>query len=212
VSEVRNAHVKYDTPITVNRDHTVRDALGIIHKRSHGYVVLIDEEGKPITIFNERDLADRDQFTKLGTIKRPKLVTGDEDISDEEAFNRMEEFGVSSLPIVAKNGVLVGIMTKKNAVRNSVYPPTLDENGKFDIAAALGVNHFIEKARALSEIGVHIFVLDTAHGYQKKMIEAIKVFRKEFGKKPVVVAGNVITPEATRALIEAGADGVKVGI
>lgn len=212
ISEVRGAHVKYDTPITVTREHTVRDALGIIHKRSHGYVVLLDDENRPITIFNERDLADRDQFTKLGTIKRPRLVTGREDISDEEAFNQMDENGVSSLPIIDKEGKLIGIMTKKHAVRNSVYSPTLDVEGKFEVAVALGVNNFIEKARILIADGIRIFVLDTAHGYQRKMIEAIQQFRKEFGDTPVVVAGNVITPEATHALIEAGADGVKVGI
>jgi IMP dehydrogenase len=126
IREVRGAHVKYDTPITVGKNDTVRDALGIIHKRSHGYVVLLDDENRPITIFNERDLADKDQFTKLGTIKRPALVTGLEDISDKEAFNKMDEQGVSSLPVVDKEGKLIGIMTKKNAVRNSVYSPTLD--------------------------------------------------------------------------------------
>jgi IMP dehydrogenase len=172
--------VKYDTPITVQKNDTVRDALGIIHKRSHGYVVLLDEENRPMTIFNERDLSDKDQFTKLGTIKRPALVTGNEDISDEDAFNHMEEHGVSSLPIVGTDGRLIGIMTKKNAVRNSVYSPTLDTDGKFDVAVALGINNFIEKARILIEDGIHIFVLDTAHGYQRKMIEAIKAFRKEF--------------------------------
>lgn len=115
----------------------------------------------------------------------------------------MEDHGVSSLPIVDSDGRLVGIMTKKNAVRNSVYQPTLNSEGKFDIAVALGVNNFIEKARILIEDGIHIFVLDTAHGYQKKMLEAIKKFRDEFGDKLTLVAGNVITPEATCALIEA---------
>ena len=103
-------------------------------------------------------------------------------------------------------------MTKKNAVRNSVYHPTLDSTGHFDVAVALGVNNFLSKARTLLADGVRTFVLDTAHGYQRKMIEAIKKFREEFGSEPILVAGNIITKEATKALIEAGANGVKVGI
>ena len=77
---------------------------------------------------------------------------------------------------------------------------------------ALGINNFQEKARTMIDMGVEIFVLDTAHGYQKKMIEAIKNFRKEFGNKVTLIAGNIITEKATRDLIKAGANGVKVGI
>ena len=100
IAEVRASHVKYDTPITVTAENTVRDAQGIIYKRSHGYVILVDDANRPIGIFNEKDLSNKDQFMKLGSIKRPILVMGNEDITDEEAFNKMEEYTVSSLPIV----------------------------------------------------------------------------------------------------------------
>lgn len=97
-------------------------------------------------------------------------------------------------------------------MRGGIYSPNIGSDKKLAVAVALGINNFQEKARAMIGMGVEIFVLDTAHGYQKKMIEAIKAFRKEFGEYPVLIAGNIITAEATHALIKAGADGVKVGI
>lgn len=124
----------------------------------------------------------------------------------------MDKAWVSSLPIVNQSWILVGILSKKQTIRNTIYSPTLDKNGKLDLAVALGINSFVEKARKLIEAWINIFVLDTAHGYQAKMIEAIKLFRKEFGNWPVIVAGNIITAEWTRDLLTAWANWVKVGV
>lgn len=124
----------------------------------------------------------------------------------------MDKKNISSLPIVDKNWILKGILTKKNTIRNSIYRPSLDKSGKLNVAVAIWINSFEEKIHKLFELWINVFVLDTAHGYQKSMIENIKKFRKLFGNWPILIAGNVITEEATRELIQAGANGVKVGI
>lgn len=212
VNFVKNAHIEFDTPLTVWKDEYVRDALSIINKRAHKCVILVDEENKPLSIFTPSDLDKYEQFMLLWNISKSRLIIGNEDITPEEAYSIMHTKWISALPIVNKDGKLIWILTKKDAVRRGLYTPTLDKNGKLNICIALWINSFLEKARALVDAGVNVFILDTAHGYQKTMIDAIQNFRKEFGNELTLVAGNVSTPEATKALIEAGADGVKVGI
>ncbi|MDD4151714.1 MAG: IMP dehydrogenase, partial [Candidatus Gracilibacteria bacterium] len=212
VNFIKSRNINFDTPLTVKKTDYVRDALGIINKRSHKCVIMVDENEKPLSIFTPSDLEKYEQFTILGNINKNFLITAKEDISPEEAYNKMLEKGVSALPIVDNEGKLVGIITKRDAVRRGLYKPTLDKNNKLNLSIALGINSFVEKARILINAGVNIFVLDTAHGYQKSMIEAIKLFRKTFGNEIVLIAGNVSTREGTKALIEAGANGVKVGI
>ncbi len=209
---IKSADIQYDTPITVKADNTIRDALGIIHKRAHNCVIMIDDQGKAIAIFKPQDLEGLDQFSLLGDIRRGQLITGKIGISHEEAFNLMDEKWISSLPIVDDQWILKWILTKKNTVRWWLYKPTLDAQGRLDVAVAVGVNSFDEKVALLYELGIRTFVIDTAHGYQKSMIDTVKKFRQQFGNEATVIAGNVITAEATRALLEAGANGVKVGI
>lgn len=212
VHYIKSRHTKFDTPLTLSQKDYVRDALSIINKRAHKCIIVVDETNHPLSIFTPSDLQKYEQFTPLGSISKKFLITWDENISSENAYNLMMEHGISSLPIVDKDGKLIGIFTKKNAVRSSLYTPTLDTNGNLNVAVALGINSFLEKARALVNAWVNIFVLDTAHGYQKTMLDAIALFRKEFGNTLTLIAGNVCTPEATKALLDAGADGVKVGI
>ncbi|EKD24583.1 MAG: hypothetical protein ACD_80C00194G0002 [uncultured bacterium (gcode 4)] len=212
ISSLKSADIQYDSPITVKASNTIRDALGIITKRAHNCVILIDDQGKAISLFKPQDLGKLDQFTLLGNIVQSNLITWKIWISDEEAFNLMDEKWISSLPIVDDQGILKWILTKKNTIRNSIYQPTLDANGKLDVAVAIWVHSFDEKVPFLYDMGIRTFVLDTAHGYQQSMIDTIKKFRQQFGTEAMVIAGNVITAEATRALIEAWANGVKVGI
>jgi IMP dehydrogenase len=212
IKHVKDANPKYDTPITVKTNNTIRDAMWIITKRDHNCVVMVDDDFKAIWIFTPKDFADLDQFSLLWDIKKWQLVTWEVWISNEDAFNIMDEKNISSLPIVDKNWILKWILTKKNTIRNSIYKPTLDKNGKLNVAVAIGINGFEEKVHRLFELWVDIFVLDTAHGYQKSMIENIKKFRKLFWDWPTLIAGNVITEEATRELIKAWANGVKVWI
>lgn len=212
ILHIKNANIFYDTPMVVESHNTIRDALGIMYKRAHQCVVLVDEKRKPIALFRPKDFAWYDQFTLLWTLSKWAAIVAQDWISDEEAFDLMEQHGIWVLPIVDKNGVLIWILTKKETIRNSIYKPTLDSQNRLDVAVALGINNFEDKAKIMFDLGVRTFVLDTAHGYQKNMIDSIKKCRELFGDKITIVAGNVITKQATKDLLEAWANWVKVGI
>ncbi len=212
IKHVKNANIQYDTPITVKANNTIRDAMWIIYKRDHNCVIMIDDNFKAIGIFKPKDFDNLDQFSLLWNIKKPTLITWNIWISNEDAFNIMEENNISSLPIVDDNWILKWILTKKNTIRNDIYSPSLDDNKQLNLAVAIWINNFEEKVTKLHELWINVFVLDTAHWYQKNMIENIKKFRKLFWNKPTVIAGNVITADATRELIQAWANGVKVWI
>lgn len=110
------------------------------------------------------------------------------------------------------DGVLVGVLTRTGALRSSVYTPAVDSGGRLRIAAAVGINGDVRaKAAALLEAGVDVLVVDTAHGHQRKMLDAVAAVRSLSPDVPVV-AGNVVTAEGTRDLVAAGADIVKVGV
>lgn len=212
VSFIKSRNINFDTPLTLKKTDYVRDALSIINKRAHNCVILVDDENKPLSIFTPKDLEKYEQFTLLWNINKNILITALEWTSPEEAFNLMLINSISSLPIVDKNGILIWIITKKDAVRRWLYSPTLDKNWKLNLWVALWINSFVEKAKELIKAWVNIFVLDTAHWYQKTMIEAIKTFRKEFWSEIFLIAWNVSTWEWTKALLEAWANWVKVGI
>jgi len=211
ITKIKSASIKYDTPMTVKANNTIRDAMWIIHKRSHNRVVMINDNNEPIWIFSENDMKNLDQFSLLGNLKSKKLITAKEWIWNKDAYNLMDENWISSLPIVDDNNKLIWIITKKDCIRQDIYKPTLDKDWKLNVAIAVGIHGF-DKIETLYKMWINIFVLDTAHWYQRKMIESIKKFREIYGNEPIVIAGNVITPEATRDLIEAWANGVKVWI
>lgn len=191
VTFIKSADIHYDTPITVKTTNTIRDALGIIHKRAHNSVIMIDDQGKAISIFKPQDLERLDQFSLLGNISTGQLITGKIGISNEEAFMLMDEKWISSLPIVDDAGILKWILTKKNTIRNSMYQPTLDIHGKLDVAVAVWVNAFDEKVALLYALGIRTFVIDTAHGYQKSMIDTVKKFREQFGNEATLVMSSL---------------------
>ena len=211
IIKIKSASVKYDTPITVKATNTIRDALWIIHKRSHNRVIMVNEDNEPIWIFSENDMRNLDQFSLLWNLKSKQLITAKNWISNREAYNLMDNNWISSLPIVDDKNKLIWIVTKKDCIRHDIYKPTLDKEWKLNVAIAVGIHGF-DKIEMLYNMWINIFVLDTAHGYQKKMIESIKKFREIYWSEPIVIAWNVITPEATEDLIKAGANGVKVWI
>jgi len=211
VEKIRSASVKYGTPITVRPNNTIRDALWIIHKRSYNRVIMINDYEEPIWIFSENDMKNLDQFTLLENLTTKRPITAKDWISNKDAYNLMNENWISALPIVNHDNKLVWILTKKDCVRHEMYKPTLDKNWDLNVAVAVGINGF-DKIESLYNIWINIFVVDAAHWYQKKMIETIRKFRERYGDEPVVIAGNVITSEATKDLIEAWANGVKVWV
>lgn len=210
---IHQADTTFDTPLNVTKEDTIRDAKWIIHKRAHDAMIMVDDTGKPTGIFTSWDMQGYDQYTKLEEVRQKrKLITAREQISYEEAYNMMDEANISSLPIVNIEGKLVGIMTKKNAVRWDMYSPSLNKNGKLNVSVALGINSYKERIDSLINAGIDTIVLDTAHGLQPKMLQAIQEVRKIVWEHIQIVAGNIITADGAKRLIDAGANGLKVGI
>ena len=211
IKDVKSRHTFFDTPVTLTSTNTVSEALDLINKRAHGAIIVI-ENNKPVGIVTEADLEQVDRFTQLNKIMSKELVTLPNTIEPREAFEVLNNERRKLAPIVDSAGNLVGILTRTGALRATLYSPAIDKSGKLLIACAVGINGDVaNKAKELINAGADVLVVDTAHGHQSKMIDALKAIRALNPKIPIV-AGNVVTKEGTRALIEAGADIIKVGV
>ena len=205
-------HPVFETAITLGPTETVGLALNLIHKRAHGVLVVVDDEQRPIGIFAERDAAGFDRFTQLQNVMTRDLVLVSADASLEEIFNVLNEHRIHAAPVVDADGRLAGVVTRRGALRSTIYRPALNAQGRLMSAVAVGISgDAARRARALVEMGVDVVVVDTAHGHQGRMLGAIETVRRVVGNVPIV-AGNVATAAGTRDLIAAGADIVKVGI
>ena len=212
VAWVKSRHAVYETPITLSPQHTVGDALGLIHKRSHGAIVIVDDETKPVGIFTEHDAAGFDRFTQLQNVMSRELITLSPDVTAEEIFDRLSGQRLTVAPVVDGDGRLLGCVTRKGALRSTIYKPALDAHDRLMIAVAVGINGDpATRAKALLDMGVDVLVIDTAHGHQTRTLRAIEEVRAVASSVPIV-AGNVVTVEGTRSLIDAGADILKVGV
>ena len=211
ISWMKSRDILFDTPITLTPEQTVADAASLIHKRAHGAIVVV-ENNKPLGIVMEEDWEGADRFTQLSRIMSKDLMVISSSVSARQAFDLLTEKNRRLAPVVDGSGNLIGIITKIGALRATLYKPALDNQGRLRIGAALGVNGDVKtKAAELIKAGVDLLVLDTAHGHQEKMIEALKAIRSLNPTIPIV-AGNVVTAEGVKDLIEAGADIVKVGV
>ena len=208
---VKTRHTFFDTPITLSPHQTVADAVSLLHKRAHGAIVIVDD-GKPVGIVTEEDCKSVDRFTQLHKVMSKELITMNDNLDARAAFEFLNLHRHKLAPVVSANGNLVGIITRIGALRGTLYSPAVDANKKLRVAAAVGINgDIVAKASALIESGADVLVIDTAHGHQKKMVEALRAI-KSLGASIPIVAGNVVTAEGTRDLIQAGATIVKVGV
>jgi IMP dehydrogenase len=211
IAWVKSRDLIFDTPVTLNPNETVADAIDLITKRAHGALIVV-EDNKPIGIVTEADCENVDRFTQLNKIMSKDLVTLNNDFTPKEAFEFLNEKRRRLAPVIDKSGKLVGIITKTGALRATMYQPAVDASGRLKIAAAVGINGDVAgKAKALLAAGADLLVVDTAHGHQKKMIEALKTIKALNPNLPIV-AGNVVTADGTKELINAGADIIKVGV
>jgi IMP dehydrogenase len=212
VDYVKSRHPIYETPITLSPHHTVGDALALIHKRAHGAVVIVDGNGAPVGVFEEADAAGFDRFTQLHAVISGDMATVQDGIDAESAFDLMTADRRAVATVVDDEGRLVGVVTRKGALRSTIYRPAVDANGRLMIAVAVGINGDIEgKAKALIGMGVDVLVIDTAHGHQARTLQALESVRT-IAPDTVIVAGNVVTAGGTRELLDAGANIVKVGV
>jgi IMP dehydrogenase len=212
VAWVKSRHTVWDTPLVLTPGDSVADVLNLLPKRAHGAVVVVDAEGRPAGVVDEAACAGVDRFTRVSEVADTELVTLPLGTPPREVFDRLHGRTARVALGVDEAGRLAGVLTEVGALRADLYRPAVDAGGRLRIAAALGVNGDVAaKAAALLEAEVDTLVVDTAHGHQEKMLTALKAVRAA-GPDVPVVAGNVVTTEGVRDLIEAGADVVKVGV
>ncbi|KAB8162632.1 GuaB1 family IMP dehydrogenase-related protein [Streptomyces sp. 3MP-14] len=211
IAWVKRRHLVLDTPITLAPTQTVADALALLPKRAHNAGVVVSHE-RPVGIVTEADLTGVDRFAQVGEVMSRDLLVLAADLDPQEAFTTLDSAHRKIAPAVGPDGRLVGILSRKGALRATLYQPAVDAAGRLRVAAAVGINGDVAaRAEALLAAGVDTLVVDTAHGHQESMIAALRAVAALRPSVPVV-AGNVVSAEGTRDLIEAGADIVKVGV
>ena len=211
VDFVKTRDLVIDTPVTLVPDDSVSDATALIHKRAHGAAVVLSE-GRPIGLVTEANCFGVDRFARVRDVAITDFVTAPVGTDPRKVFDLLEHAPVDVAVMTDADGGLAGVLTRTGAIRAGIYSPAVDARGRLRIAAAVGINGDVAaKARALAEVGVDVLVVDTAHGHQVKMLDAIKaVSALDLGLP--LAAGNVVSAEGTRDLITAGATIVKVGV
>ncbi|GAB2643982.1 GuaB1 family IMP dehydrogenase-related protein [Nocardioides ginkgobilobae] len=211
VDHVKTRHLVLDTPIELQPQQTVGEALALIPKRAHRAAVVV-QDGRPVGVVGEHDCAEVDRFAPVERVMRTPSVVIGADTDPRDAFDAIDRARAALAVAVDGSGRLVGVLTRSGALRATLYTPAVDDRGALRVAAAVGVNGDVAaKATALLGAGVDCLVVDTAHGHQDRMLEALAAVRALDPGVPVA-AGNVVSAEGTRALVEAGADIVKVGV
>lgn len=204
----------YD-PVTIKRGSTVQDALNMMHEYKIGGIPVVDDERNLVGIVTNRDLRFERDLTKVidDVMTKENLVVTSQSTNLEEAADILQNHKIEKLPVVDKNGKLVGLVTYKDITKAKDKPNAAkDALGRLRVAAGIGVTKdSMERARALVEAGVDALVIDTAHGHTKGVVEVLRSVKAAFPQVDVVV-GNIATGEAAKYLVENGADGVKVGI
>ncbi len=202
-------------PITLSENAIVADALRIMSEFKIGGIPVVDENQKLKGIVTNRDLRfQKDTSRAVADIMtKDNLITAQEGITLDEAEEVLQEYKIEKLPIVSKDGKLVGLITYKDIIRRKDFPNACkDELGRLRVGAALGVTaDILERVELLKNAGVDVIAIDTAHGHSKGVIDTLKKVKAKFPEMQVIV-GNVATGEGAKALAMAGADAVKVGV
>jgi len=204
-------------PVTLGPDAALGDAEALMARFRFSGVPITDPDGRLVGILTNRDI----RFCSTSDQSRPvrefmtseRLVTAAVGTSIEQAKALLQQYRIEKLPLVDDDGRLAGLITVKDIQKRQDYPNTAqDSQGRLRVAAAVGVGDDVEpRAEALVAMGVDALVIDTAHGHSAGVIKAIQRLKSGWPQVPVV-AGNVVTEEAVEALVQAGADAVKVGV
>ena len=210
----RSEHGVIVDPFYLSPWHLLSDAMNLMEKyRISG--VPITDDGKLVGIITNRDIRFETDFTQVikDVMTSKNLVTAPEGTNLEQAQDILRQYKIEKLPIVDKNGMLKGLITIKDIEKAIRYPNSAkDKNGRLLVGAGVGVTKdTLERVEALIRAKVDVIAVDTAHGHSKGVINMVRDIKVRFPDLQLI-AGNVATAEATRALIEAGADCIKVGI
>ena len=202
-------------PITLNINSKVMDAEHIMREYKIGGIPVVDQSKKLIGIITNRDLRfHKDMSTPVSEIMtKDNLITAEENVGLEKAEGILQEHKIEKLPIVNKDGILTGLITYKDILKNRNKPNACkDEYGRLRVGAAVGVTpDLLERVEGLKAAGVDVISIDTAHGHSKGVIDACKNVKRAFPELELIV-GNIATGEAAKALVEAGADAIKVRV
>ena len=202
-------------PVTLTMDKTIGDAQRIMRESKIGGIPIIDNTGKLVGILTNRDLRFQKNMARAVTevMTTENLITAKKGTSLEDAEGILQEYKIEKLPIVDADYKLIGLVTYKDIIKRKSHPNACkDAHGRLRVGAAVGVTpDILDRVKALVQVGVDVVSIDTAHGHSKGVIDALKSVKKAFPNLDVM-CGNVATGAGARALAEAGADAVKVGV
>ncbi len=202
-------------PITLLENATIGDALRLMRENKIGGIPIVDKNKKLVGILTNRDLRFEDdperKVSELMT--KENLITAPEGTDLKKAEIILRKHKIEKLPVVNKSGKLIGLITYRDILQLTSFPNAVkDKFGRLLVGAGVGITKdLMDRVDALQNVGVDVIALDSAHGHSKGVINALKNVKKNF-KKINIIAGNVGTGEGAKALVEAGADAVKVGI
>jgi len=204
----------YD-PVTIKAGCNVQDALNIMSEYKIGGIPVVDDKRNLVGIVTNRDLRFEADHTRLidQIMTKENIITAKPGTNLEEAAKILQKYKIEKLPVIDKDGKLVGLITYKDITKAKDKPMACkDSKGRLRVAAGVGITTDVfNRMSALIEAGVDAIVIDTAHGHSKGVISVLKEAKKRFSSIDIIV-GNIATGEAAKALVEAGADAVKVGI
>lgn len=204
----------YD-PVTIKRGSRVIDALNMMKEYHIGGIPVVDDEKKLVGIVTNRDLRfERNHERKIDEVMTSdNIVTTTQSTNLEEAADILQRYKIEKLPVIDKDGKLIGLVTYKDITKAKDKPNACkDSRGRLRVAAGIGVTtDSMQRAEALVKSGVDAIVIDTAHGHSVNVIGLLKQLKAAYPELDVVV-GNIATADAAKFLVENGADGVKVGI
>ncbi len=202
-------------PVTLGPDATIGDALKLMRQFSIGGIPIVNEQNKLIGILTNRDLRFEKNLarpvTALMTVEN--LVTAPAGTTLEQASEILQKYKIEKLPVVDEGNTLVGLITYKDIMKVEDYPHSCkDSFGRLVVGAAVGVtDDMMDRVDALERVGVDAICVDTAHGHSQGVLNAIKKVKKKYPDLQVV-GGNVATGKGAKALVDAGVDGIKVGV
>ena len=202
-------------PVTLGENATIGDALRLMKENKIGGIPIVTSNNTLVGILTNRDLRfERSPNKKVSEVMtKENLITAPEGTDMKKAEKILQKYKIEKLPVINKAGKLIGLITYRDMLQLHSYPNAVKDNfGRLLVGAALGItSDLLDRASALQQIGVDVVCLDSAHGHHKGVLEALKSVKKSFPKLQVI-AGNIGTAAGAKALAEAGADGVKVGI
>lgn len=220
IAKVKASHAVFETPVRVTPTMTVGEAMALIPKRAHGVAVVV-EDGRPIGALSPAEASAVDRFAQVRDVMTTDLTLVDADhASPQQVWDALSARHQKVAVIVDGEGLLVGLMTSRGALRSALYEPALDPDGRLRVGTAVGINGDVAgRSTALVRAGTDVLVVDTAHGHQERMLAALRAVRAarddyaaDTGRRVVIVAGNIVTARGVDDLTAAGADVLKVGV